>query len=79
MASLVNVLTALFLFLLPTVNNYYVSPQHWLLPFCLLAQKLLLAQSYKFLAASSGLTSSGWQLLTSLEELQDQRLSRLEE
>ena len=74
-ASLVNVLTALSLFLLPTVDQYYVSHQHWLLPFCLLCTKLLLAQSFKFLAASAGLTSSGWQLLTSLEEMQASRLS----
>ena len=72
-ASLVNVLTALSLFLLPAVDQYYVSHQHWLLPFCLLCTKLLLAQSFKFLAASAGLTSSGWQLLTSLEEMQASR------
>ena len=35
----------------------------------------LLTQSFKFLAASAGLTSSGWQLLTSLEEIQASRLS----
>ena len=75
MASLVNVLTALFLFLLPTVDQYYVSHQHWLLPFCLLCTKLLLAQSFKLLAASASLTSSGWQLLTSLEEMQASRLN----
>ena len=74
-ASLVNVLTALFLFLLPTVDQYYVSHQHWLLPFCLLCTKLLLAQSFKLLAASASLTSSGWQLLTSLEEMQASRFN----
>ena len=74
-ASLVNVLTALSLFLLPTVDQYYVSHQHWLLPFCLLCTKLLLAQSFKLLAASAGLTSSGWQLLTSLEEMQASRFN----
>ena len=74
-ASLINVLTALFLFLLPTVDQYYVSHQHWLLPFCLLCTKLLLAQSFKLLAASASLTSSGWQLLTSLEEMQASRLN----
>ena len=45
------------------------------LPFCLLCTKLLLAQSFKLLAASASLTSSGWQLLTSLEEMQASRLN----
>ena len=56
-------------------DQYYVSHQHWLLPFCLLCTKLLLAQSFKLLAASASLTSSGWQLLTSLEEMQASRFN----
>ncbi|KAL1510176.1 hypothetical protein AB1Y20_006506 [Prymnesium parvum] len=68
-ASFPNALVGLLVYIVAGGKLFYF-PLPWLVPFCLILSKLLIAQGLKYLSAASGMTSGVWATFTALNQKQ---------